>query len=1713
MNSKKIFLVKLFVSLFFVIATAGISLSKEISVKNLIQNSGFEQISADNPSMPSEYRLPASSQCTDENSYQGKRCLKLVKDKDLGVSISQGKIMVEPDTEYKFSVYYRASLKDVDAKEQYGPLRMDISADRKYMVNYSFYPADEWRKETIYFDSGKNNEISVIFGMHQGKHRGTMYIDNLELAALTDKDYQGNFVENGDFEQDQVGIIPSGWMRIPRDGIFWEVDDSTSAKGQRSFKINNTMGKGSWAYTKHFPVLPSKVYTFSVWLKGDTKPFGKTGIGVWEACGQWSKGDAVKIYPSWRKYEYMFKVPVDTLHKRAWIRIDTGQKGIMWIDDVRLEQTELDSVEAEGMVETARLVSKDESFASDVFSEEQRQSKSNTGGVLFYLPFEDQVVARQAKGKKEPNAAKGIKYVEGIKGRALYSDDETYLSYSMKDNLNKKQGSIELWIKPDWDVDDGESYRIFHEGFFVHSQPNCLGLSKWLNRLYLSVSSPDHHYAYIPDWRKGEWHQIVLTWDNQKGAWIYVDGLAKCITATRHTWRGTVTPQYSWETKFYPEMNIGTRLPEYSGSKGAHAAIDEFCIYDHELTSEQIRQNYLRFKPVRITLKDTVYSLTEEKHLKVILANETKRPVSGSITCEVLNPSGAVIINKTVENISFGSIEKRAVDFSFVPSEPGQHLVRCTWKGHTTYEESTRIYVRDLNYEKLQISETDNLKLKLIDEIDCTVSLGPERYCDDGTAKVVDSPLGRYRETGTERRSRFAYRFKIGTLRNPHLLIFEYPDDKVRSMEITHSGYNGKDVRQSWNLQTGILTGDEYPNTNRLHEYKCFLWPEEKDNALVIMNRERSEYGRSAAMKSIKVYEIEGGLPEAGISKVKYGQERLIGLIYEDPMLIKCFGGDVSGGLPSMEEVHRALSRLVSYMKYTGQNLIILPIAWYSGPNYPSSLESSGTEGWERYPGDTIDFILKMFEKNDLSFIGLFRAWTTGTLARRQMEVSEEEVKNGADTVNQMMWNNEMSYNLNPLHPDVQKKFLDLTEEVLDRYGSSPAFKGICYVYGHYSGSLTFNERLKGGYGDYNTAFFEKDTGIKIPVDKKSPYRFNRRYDWLMKNKKQEWIDWRCRKIHELTMKKYEMIRNKRDDLRMIISPCYSIPVLENTPSIRNISGKIQYEGFKQAGLDMNMYQGIKNFSFTMSIGGGGQRYSRTVGGQDGGIKSLLSRDLNFDKSYQSLYDGGKSILNTGLGYWEAAFNPDEIMPMKGFWWKEPGNRFSALGPAHKNFMQMYAEGMAAIDPPAVVIGWNLVNTTGHEEDIISFARAYRALPAMPFEEVKEVKGDVVCVRELKGKDKYYFYLVNREYYPVKVQLQLKTEKGRISLTNLATGNNVRVRRVGKQYIFSMELAPFSLNSFVSEGDSASIVSVNTNVPTDKIKSLIERVEKIRELVKALRIKGACEPDFEKLLETVDSDIKNRNYSHLRHVLESYTAADLVRLVKDKDLFSYLETSEAFKEEQKKVKEVTAIRVVSSPKLDGNFDDPCWGKANPIEAFSQVIFKRMSMMVKPPDEKTVVKIVHDKENIYFGFYCYDANPDTIRIKELNQKYVMEGEDVDVWSSNDDSIEIFLAPLNDGKNYYQFASDIGMNQWESSFNYRGDKGAKYYNPEWEVKTSLTKDGWTAEVKIPFQAMEKVPQKGDIWGLNLVRCKGDKRFSIQCINKGFHCPETFARLVFF
>src|SRR5713226_5268280 len=71
----------------------------------------------------------------------------------------------------------------------------------------------------------------------------------------------------------------------------------------------------------------------------------------------------------------------------------------------------------------------------------------------------------------------------------------------------------------------------------------------------------------------------------------------------------------------------------------------------------------------------------------------------------------------------------------------------------------------------------------------------------------------------------------------------------------------------------------------------------------------------------------------------------------------------------------------------------------------------------------------------------------------------------------------------------------------------------------------------------------------------------------------------------------------------------------------------------------------------------------------------------------------------------------------------------------------------------------------------------------------------------------------------------------------------------------------------------------------------------------------------------------------------------------------------AYPQIQKKVAE--AMRVDRAPKLDGTLDDPLWKAAKPISDFLQ----REPYEGQPPTEKTEVRILYTRSEVYFGIVC------------------------------------------------------------------------------------------------------------------------------------------------
>ena len=164
----------------------------------------------------------------------------------------------------------------------------------------------------------------------------------------------------------------------------------------------------------------------------------------------------------------------------------------------------------------------------------------------------------------------------------------------------------------------------------------------------------------------------------------------------------------------------------------------------------------------------------------------------------------------------------------------------------------------------------------------------------------------------------------------------------------------------------------------------------------------------------------------------------------------------------------------------------------------------------------------------------------------------------------------------------------------------------------------------------------------------------------------------------------------------------------------------------------------------------------------------------------------------------------------------------------------------------------------------MTFARAYRALPAEKFETVGP-STDPVAVRTLLCDGRRYVYLVNRDYYPVSVELQLKGATG--TATDLATGTVVDVPAAWKMVLGPYQLRSFSLPSEVAvEGFAAT-------VPGEILKQLTEHAQDALQLIEGLRaVKATVPAGTDELAIGIEAAAREGRLAWLRRALGSYPA-------------------------------------------------------------------------------------------------------------------------------------------------------------------------------------------------------------------------------------------------
>jgi hypothetical protein len=68
------------------------------------------------------------------------------------------------------------------------------------------------------------------------------------------------------------------------------------------------------------------------------------------------------------------------------------------------------------------------------------------------------------------------------------------------------------------------------------------------------------------------------------------------------------------------------------------------------------------------------------------------------------------------------------------------------------------------------------------------------------------------------------------------------------------------------------------------------------------------------------------------------------------------------------------------------------------------------------------------------------------------------------------------------------------------------------------------------------------------------------------------------------------------------------------------------------------------------------------------------------------------------------------------------------------------------------------------------------------------------------------------------------------------------------------------------------------------------------------------------------------------------------------------------------------LRTDAPPKIDGRLDDLVWKSAPSVTGFKTFV---PDFEIEMP-EQTIVYMAYDRENLYFGFKCFDSQPDKIK---------------------------------------------------------------------------------------------------------------------------------------
>lgn len=219
-----------------------------------------------------------------------------------------------------------------------------------------------------------------------------------------------------------------------------------------------------------------------------------------------------------------------------------------------------------------------QSFAHNLPPNPERYARQplpvDTSTTLL-LRFEGNLNGEQGE---MPMDASEIDFQEGVFGLGAHLDTTDILRYLSAENINAQSGTVEFWIKPDWNGNNGQEHAIMDFGeypFFI----SLRRIYEWVEILVGVGEDGNLWYgagSQIADWKAGDWRHLAFTWDSSSVA-AYFDGVRV----------GDAIPKVP-----LPEIDKDFFQLGVPWGDGIGGVIDEFRISNRARTAAEINQSF-----------------------------------------------------------------------------------------------------------------------------------------------------------------------------------------------------------------------------------------------------------------------------------------------------------------------------------------------------------------------------------------------------------------------------------------------------------------------------------------------------------------------------------------------------------------------------------------------------------------------------------------------------------------------------------------------------------------------------------------------------------------------------------------------------------------------------------------------------------------------------------------------------------------------------------------------------------------------------------------------------------------------------------------------------------------------------------------------------------------------------------------------------------------